>query len=170
MSSYIKLIIFIVVLVVISTAIVFVESSTDNMNKSMNTISDGIVQGDSDYNEAVDLVNSKYFDDGMEKAESAGDNFNNSLKMLKEMRDSSSDINEIHKEYINTVITELELKLQAVDLLKEAIGSFEIQSNYTGTNYGYQANDLMYQAKEYQNTRDSIVLNNSELFKETFNI
>ncbi|WP_458404286.1 hypothetical protein [Methanobrevibacter sp.] len=151
-------------------AIVFIESSTDNMNKSMHSISDCIVQGDSEYNEAVDLVNSKYFYDGMEKAESAGDNFNSSLKMLKELRDGYSDINEVHKEYIDTVINELELKLQAVDLLKEAIESFEIQSNYTGTNYGYQANDLMYQAKEYQDQRDSIVLNNSYLFKDTFSI
>ena len=107
MSSYIKLIIFIVVLVLISTAVVFVESSTDNMNKSMHSISDSIVQGDSDYNEAVDLVNSKHFDDGMDMAESAGDNFNVSLGKLKEMQDNSSDINEIHRKYINTVITEV---------------------------------------------------------------
>ena len=72
MSSYIKLIIFIVVLVLISTAIVFVESSTDDMNKSMHSISDGIVQGDSEYNEAVDLVNSKNFHDGMEKVSHDG--------------------------------------------------------------------------------------------------
>ena len=165
MSSYIKLIIFIVVLVLISTAVVFVESSTDNMNKSMHSISDSIVQGDSDYNEAVDLVNSKHFDDGMDMAESAGDNFNVSLKKLKEMQDNSSDINEIHRKYINTVINEVELKLQAVDLLKEAIECFEVQSNYTGSNYASQANDIMYQAKVYQDQRDNLVLNNSGLFK-----
>ncbi len=170
MSSYIKLIIFIVVLVLISTAIVFVESSTDDMNKSMHSISDGIVQGDSDYNEAVDLVNSKDFHDGMEKAESAGNSFNNSLDKLRQIQNSSQDINEIHREYINVVITELELKLQAIDLFKEAIDCFEVQSNYTGSNYAYQANDLMLQAKEYQNQRDSIVANNSNLFKEEFNI
>lgn len=67
MSSYIKLIIFVVVLVLVSTAILFVDSSTDNMNKSMHDISDGIVQGDSDYNDAVDLTNGKNFYDAMEK-------------------------------------------------------------------------------------------------------
>ena len=170
MSSYIKLIIFIVVLVLISTAIVFVESSTDDMNKSMHSISEGIVQGDSEYNEAVDLVNSKNFHDGMEKVESAGKSFNNSLDKLRQIQNSSQDINEIHREYINVVITELELKLQAIDLFKEAIDCFEVQSNYTGSNYAYQANDLMLQAKEYQNQRDSIVANNSNLFKEEFNI
>lgn len=170
MSSYIKLIIFIVVLVLISTAIVFVDSSTDDMNKSMHSISDGIVQGDSEYNEAVDLVNDKYFDDGMEKVESAGDHFNNSLDKLRQMQNNSQDINGVHREYISVVIKELELKLQAIDLFKEAIECFEVQSNYTGSNYASQVNDLMFQAKEYQNQRDSIVANNSDLFKEEFNI
>lgn len=159
------MIIFIAVLLIVSTAIVFVESSTDNMNKSMQSISDCIVQADSDYNEAVDLVNGKNFYDGMEKAVSAGDNFNRSLRMLNEMRDSHSDINAVHKEYIDTVITEINFKLQAVDLLKQAIECFEIQSNYTGTQYAYQANDLMIQAGEFQNQRDLIVEDNSELFK-----
>lgn len=170
MSSYIKLIIFIVVLILISAAIVFVESSTDDVNKSMRSISDGIVRGDSDYNEAVDLVNNKYFHDGMEKAESAGDNFNSSLDKLHQIRDNSPDISDVHKKYIDTVISEVEMKLQAVTLLEQAIECFEVQSNYTGTNYGYQANDVMYQALEYQNIRDSIVHNNSDLFKEEFTV
>ena len=171
MSSYIKLIIFVVVLLLISTAILFVDSSTDNMNKSMHEISDGIVKGDSDYNEAVELTNSKYFYDSMEKAESAGDNYNRSLSKLLEIQaDFSADVNSVHQEYINIVIQEVQFKLQAVDLLKEAIGSFEIESNYTGTNYGYEANDMMNQAKEYQNQRDLIVSNNPDLFKQKFSI
>ncbi len=171
MSSYIKLIIFVVVLLLISTAILFVDSSTDNMNKSMHEISDGIVKGDSDYNEAVELTNSKYFYDSMEKAESAGDNYNRSLSKLLEIQsDFSADVNSVHQNYINTVIQEVQFKLQAVDLLKEAIECFEIESNYTGTNYGYEANDMMNQAKEYQNQRDLIVSNNSDLFKQKFSI
>ena len=73
-------------------------------------------------------------------------------------------------ESIDTVISEVEMKLQAVTLLEQAIECFEVQSNYTGTNYGYQANDVMYQALEYQNIRDSIVHNNSDLFKEEFTV
>ena len=171
MSSYIKLIIFVVVLVLISTAILFIDSSTDNMNKSMQDISNGIVQGDSDYNEAVELTNSKYFYDSMEKAESAGNNYNRSLSKLLEIQSNfSADVNEVHQEYINIVIHEVEFKLQAVDLLKQAIESFQIESNYTGSNYGYEANDMMNQAKEYQNQRDSIVSNNPDLFKQEFSI
>lgn len=171
MSSYIKLIIFVVVLVLVSAAVVFVDSSTDDMNKSMHDISDGIVEGDSNYNEAVELTNSKYFYDAMEKAESAGNNYNRSLFKLIEIQDNfSADINSVHQEYVNTVIQELQFKLQAVDLLKEAIECFEIESNYTGTNYGYQANDVMNQAKVYQDQRDSIVTNNPDLFKQEFSI
>ena len=171
MSSYIKLIIFVVVLVLVSTAILFVDSSTDNMNKSMHEISDGIVQGDSEYNEAVELTNSKYFYDSMEKAESAENNYNRSLSKLLEIQsDFSADVNSVHQEYINTVIQEVQLKLEAVGLLKEAIECFEIESNYTGTNYGYEANDVMNQALEYQKQRDLIVSNNSDLFKQKFSI
>lgn len=171
MSSYIKLIIFVVVLVLISTAILFVDSSTDNMNKSMHDISDGIVNGDKDYNEAVELTNSKYFYDAMEKAESAGNNYNKSLFKLIEIQNNfSADVSNVHQDYINIVIQEVQFKLQAVDLLKEAIGCFEIESNYTGTNYGYEANDMMNQAKEYQNQRDLIVSDNPDLFKQEFSI
>ncbi len=171
MSSYIKLIIFIVVLVLISTAILFIESSTDNMNKAMPDINDGIVAGDSEYNEAVVLVNNKNFYESMEKAESAGNNYNKSMIKLREVQSNfSSDVNSVHKEYINTVINEVEYKLKAVDLLKEAIECFEVNSNYTGSNYGFEANDAMNQAVEYQNQRDLIVSDNQNLFKQRFGI
>ena len=166
MSSYIKLIIFIVALLVISTAILFIDSSTDNMNKAMPEINDGIVNGDNDYNEAVDLVNSKYFYDGMEKAESAGNNYNKSLNNLLALQDNfASDVNSVHQDYISTLINEVEFKLKAVELLEEAIECFEIESNYTGSNYGFEANDAMNQALEFQNQRNLMVNDNPNLFK-----
>ena len=169
MSSYSKLIIFIVVLVLISAAVLFIDSSTDNINKVMPEISDGIVQGDKDYNEAVDLVNDKNFHESKQKAESAGDNYNKSLLNLREIQNNfSADVNGVHKEYISTTINEVELKLKAVDLLKDAIECFEVYSNYTGSNYGFEANDAMNQALEYQHQRDSIVSDNPNLFKQNF--
>ena len=166
MSSYSKLIIFIVVLLAISAAVLFIDSSTDNMNVAMPDISESIVDGDNEYNEAVDLVNNKNFHRSKEKAESAGDNYNKSLVKLHEVQSNfSSDIHGVHKDYINTVIDEVELKLKAVDLLKEAIDCFEVNSNYTGSNYGFEANDAMDQAVEYQNQRNSIVEDNPKLFK-----
>lgn len=165
MSSYIKLIIFIVVLLLISVAIVFIDSSVENMNHSMPSISDGIVQGDKDYNESVELLNERSFDEASQKAISAGDNYNNSLKKLEEMRDKyDKDLNEVHKDYIGATVDELNLKLKAVDELKEAIYYLERFYNYTGSSHGTEANDIMQDAVEYQKQRNDIVLENPKLF------
>lgn len=165
MSSYIKLIIFIVVLLIISASIVFIDSSMDNINQSMPSISEGIVQGDKDYNESVELLNSRYFNDANDKAISAGDNYNNSLKKLNDIKDKfNKDLNEVHKDYIDAAINELELKLRAVDELKESIYYLQNYYNFTGSTHGTQANELMYDAVEYQNQRNGIVQENPDLF------
>ena len=165
MSSYIKLIIFIVVLLLISVAIVFIDSSVENMNHSMPAISDGIVEGDKDYNESVELLNERSFDEASQKAVSAGDNYNESLKKLKETRDKyDKDLNEVHKDYIDTTINELNLKLNAVDELNEAIYYLRMYYNYTGSTHGTEANDIMQDAVKYQNERNEIVLENPKLF------
>ena len=131
----------------------------------MPKISDGIVQGDKDYNESVDLLNTKYFEQSREKAISAGDNYNDSLHSLEDIRDKyGKDLNEVHKDYIDTTINELELKLKAVDNLKDSIYYLEMYDNYTGSAYGSDANEIMYDALNYQNERNGIVQNNSELF------
>ena len=165
MSSYIKLIIFIVVLLIISASIVFIDSSMDNINQSMPSISEGIVQGDKDYNESVELLNSRYFNDANDKAISAGDNYNNSLKKLNDIKDKfNKDLNEVHKDYIDAAINELELKLKAVDELKESIYYLQNYYNYTGSTHGTQANELMYDALQYQNQRNGMVQDNPDLF------
>ena len=167
MSSYSKLIIFVLALLIISAAVVLIDSSVDSINKTMPDISDSIVKGDSDYNEAVILVNSRSFDESMNKAISAGNNYNDSLDKLRDIQNNfSSDVNEVQGEYIDTVIRELELKLQAVDKLKESIDCFRVNSNYTGTNYASEANDLIYEATKYQDQRDTIVKENPKLFRE----
>ena len=54
------------------------------------------------------------------------------------------------------------------DYLKESIDCFKVYSNYTGTNYASEANDLIYDAVNYQNERDTIVKDNPNLFKQNF--
>lgn len=108
MSSYSKLIIFVAVLLIISVAVVLIDSSVDSINKTMPDISDSIVNGDNDYNEAVILVNSRSFDESRNKAISAGNNYNDSLDKLNDIKNNfSSDVNDIQDEYIDTVIREL---------------------------------------------------------------
>ena len=111
-------------------------------------------------------MNSRSFDESRNKAISAGNNYNDSLDKLNDIKNNfSSDVNDIQDEYIDTVIRELELKLQAVDKLKESIDCFEVNSNYTGTNYASEANDLIYEATKYQDQRDTLVKENPKLFK-----
>lgn len=81
-SSYSKLIIFILVLLFISAAIFFIDSSMDSINRTMPGVSDSIVNGDKEYNEAVQLVNDKSFDEAKTKAVSAENNYNSSLIRL----------------------------------------------------------------------------------------
>ena len=169
MSSYSKLIIFVIVLIVIASAIVLIDSSMDNINDSMPEISKGIVNGDNDYNESVELVNNKYFSDAMSKAESAEANYNNSLDKLLGIEDKfDKDLNDVHKQYIRAIINEVRLKLKAVGELKIAIENFQEYSNYTGSTHASEANDYIYESINYKKDRNSIVENNSDLFKENF--
>ena len=165
MSSYVKLIIFVVVLLIISAGVVLIQSSMDNINESMPAISDGIVQGDRDYNESVRLLNNRDFVLSREMADSAEENYNGSLEKLESIRDKyGKDLNDVHKDYIDATINELKLKLKAVNELKEAIYYLESYYNYTGSNYGMQANDYMQDSLKYQNERNEIFQENPELF------
>ena len=169
MSKYVKLIIFILILAIILAAIIFIDSSTDNMNKLMPKISDGVVNGDKDYNEAVGLVNNKSYDKSMNKAVSAGNNYNDSLNKLHILQNNfSSDVNQVHKNYVNNAILELELKIKAVDKLKDAIDCFKVNYNSTGSAYAVEANDFMNESMKYKDIRDSLVSDNPKLFKQNF--
>ena len=53
MSSYSKLIIFVLALLIISAAVIFIDSSVDNINKTMPEISDSIVNGDNEDRKSV---------------------------------------------------------------------------------------------------------------------
>lgn len=131
----------------------------------MPEISDSIVQGDQDYNESVELLNSKDYEQANQKAKSAGDNYNNSLHKLESIRDNfEKDLNNVHKNYIDTTISELKIKLKAVDELKESIYYLEMYYNYTGSSHGTEANDLMSQALNFQHERNNIVQENPQFF------
>ena len=165
MSSNIKLIIFIVILLIISAAIIFIDSSINNVNQSMPEINDCIIQADKDYNESVELLNSKNYDEAYQKAISAEDNYNKSISKLSEIRSVyNKDLNNIHKKYIDTTIKELKYKLDAIDELNESIYYLRVYNNYTGSTHGTKANDLMKNATGYQNERNNIVLENPKLF------
>lgn len=166
MSDYSKVIIFIVFLIVFSASIIYLNNSESSMNKVMPDISSTVVAGDSDYNQAVDLLNNKNYDESRNKAISASNNFNQSLSQLNSIKDNfTSDTNDFHKSYINALFNELELKLNATDNLLESIGYYKNHQNSTGNEYSHNANELMNDALEFQNVRNNLVKDNPNLFK-----
>ncbi len=166
MSDYSKVIIFIIILIVFSGAVIYLYNSESNMNHFMPDISSSIVAGDSDYNSAVDLLNSKNYSEAKNKAISAKNNFNQSMIKLSDIKyNFTSDTDDVHKNYINTVLNELQLKINATDYLLEAIDNFKDSKNSTGNDYSNQANNLMKDALEFQNVRNNLVKDNPDLFK-----
>lgn len=142
------------------------ESSIDNINGVMPKVNEGVVNGDKYYNESVVSLNNKNFNDSKYKANLANDNYNNSLNELSKIQNKyGNDLNDIQREYINTVVNELKLKLMAVEKLKLSIEYLTIQSNDTGSSYGFEANDLINKSLTYQHKRDNIVHDNQRLFK-----
>ncbi len=136
------------------------------MNEAMPDISSSIVAGDSDYNSAVDLLNDKSYNEARNKAISAENNFNQSRIQLLDIKDNfTSDTNDVHKNYINTVIKELELKINATENLLESIDYYKNYQNSTGNDYSSRANELMNEALDFQNVRNNLVRENPNLFK-----
>lgn len=132
----------------------------------MPDISSSIVAGDSDYNSAVDLLNDKSYNEARNKAISAENNFNQSRIQLLDIKDNfTSDTNDVHKNYINTVIKELELKINATENLLESIDYYKNYQNSTGNDYSSRANELMNEALDFQNVRNNLVRENPNLFK-----
>ena len=132
----------------------------------MPDISSSIVAGDSDYNSAVDLLNDKSYNEARNKAISAENNFNQSRIQLLDIKDNfTSDTNDVHKNYINTVIKELELKINATENLLESIDYYKNYQNSTGNDYSSHANELMNEALDFQNVRNNLVRENPNLFK-----
>ena len=132
----------------------------------MPDISSNIVTGDSDYNSAVDLLNSKNYSEAKNKVISAKNNFNQSMIQLSNIKNNfTSDTSDVHKNYINTVLKELELKMNATDYLLKAIDNFKDHKNNTGNDYSKRANELMKEALEFQNVRNNLVKENPNLFK-----
>ncbi|MBQ9026496.1 MAG: hypothetical protein IJ104_09005, partial [Methanobrevibacter sp.] len=127
---------------------------------------ESIATGDSDYNEAVDLLNDKNYDESRNKAISASNNFNKSISQLTSIKDNfTSSTDDVYKSYVNTLLEELKLKLNATDYLMEAIDYFENYQNSTGNSYAYEANELMNDALEFQKVRNDLVKDNPDLFK-----
>lgn len=137
----------------------------NSLDNSMAEISDNISNGDKEYNDAVNLINNKNYDEALEKALYASEILIKVPEICQIYRMVVIIFNEVHKEYLATAIDEVELKQDAASNLVHAIYYFKNNDNSTGSSYGNKANSLMDEAIQYQNARNKLVNDNPNLFR-----
>ena len=93
--------------------------------------------------------------------------YNDEVYMLK-FSENHAKRTDISTSYVNNAILELELKIKAVNKLKDAIDCFKVNYNSTGSAYAVEANDFMNESMKYKDIRDSLVSDNPKLFKQNF--
>ena len=115
------------------------------------------------------MLNDKNYDESKNKAISASNNFNKSISQLSGIKDNfTSNTNDVYKSYVNTLLEELKLKMNATGDLLEAIDYYKNYQNSTGNSYASEANEFMNDALEFQNVRNGLVKDNPDLFKWGF--
>ncbi len=155
-----KNIIIIFVLLVTVSISGCINSSIDDINKIIPQLSQDIINGDNNYNDAVNYVNNRDYDTADEKTKLAITNFNNGQNKILEIDQYLENVNEtIYIQYLNLVKEELSLKENATSNLQLAIQFFQAGNNETGNSYVSTANSLMDQAVIIQKERDALVQN-----------
>jgi cellobiose-specific phosphotransferase system component IIA len=160
-----KIIIVIVSLVAIAIS-GCINSPIDNINLIIPKLSQNIVDGDINYNEAVKYVNARNYDAADQKVKESTMNFNEGQNKLLSIDNLNELNNTIHIQYINLISEELSLKQNATINLQLAIQYFKSGDNKTANEHVTKANSLMTQGVSFQNQRQSLVVNNPNIFKE----
>ncbi|MDR1721841.1 MAG: hypothetical protein LBR24_02195 [Methanobrevibacter sp.] len=163
MKKYIIIIAVLLSLVVISGCI---NSDMDNINNLIQQLNNNIVNGDLNYNAAVDDLNSHNYDDAAEKINIANENFNECKNKIAEIKQSYKKLNNsLYEDYIDLVGQEIDLKLNATINLKHALNNFQKGNNQTANKYVDYANNFMIDGIQIQKERDQLVSDNTDKFK-----
>lgn len=142
-----------------------INSPLDNINIIMPKLSQNIVDGDSNYNEAVIYTNNKNYDAADQKIKKSIASFNEGQNKLLSI-DNTNELNDtIYIQYLNLIKEEISLKQNATADLQLAIKYFEAGDNETGNQYVTKANSLMTNGVFVQNQRQNLVINNPDKFK-----
>ncbi|MCL2116685.1 MAG: hypothetical protein FWH29_10755 [Methanobrevibacter sp.] len=142
-----------------------ITSSIENIDLTMSEISQNIVDGDRNYNEAVKYVNSRNYDAADEKIKNAITSFNEGQNKFLSI-DNVNEINEtIYTQYINLIKEEISLKQNATINLQLAIQYYKSGNNETANGYVTKANSFMTQGVVIQNQRHNLAVNNPDKFK-----
>lgn len=144
-----------------------INSPIDNINNRMKDLNTDITAGDTDYNSAINSINSHDFASGNNNIQIAKDKFNDAESKISEIEEYKNNLNEsVYKDYIDLIKEEVSLKKQASDELYLAMQYYTNNDSNSGNSYANSANSLMKQAVILQGERNSLVEENSELFKK----
>jgi len=141
-----------------------INSSLDNINIIMPKLSQNIVDGDSNYNEAVNYVNNNNYDAADQKIKKSISNFNEGQDKLLSINNINELNDTIYIQYFDLIKEELSLKQNAAANLQLANEYFK-SGDKTANEYVTKANSLMTQGVFVQNQRQSLVVNNPDKFK-----
>ncbi|MDR0900343.1 MAG: hypothetical protein LBM26_01680 [Methanobrevibacter sp.] len=158
----------IIILVILATVSISgcINSPLDNINEIIPNLSQHIVNGDNNYNEAVKAVNNLDYAIADEKAKTAKSEFNEAQNNLLEINKYTDNINEtLYLQYIQLLKEEINLKQNATKNLQLATEYFESGSISSANSYVDIANSLMDQGITIQKEREQIIKDNPGKFQ-----
>lgn len=158
-----------IVIIGVLIAVVFVSgcinTEMDNLNKIVNDLSDDIISGDTNYNNAINSLNSKDYTNAESSIFNASTSYTNSYNtVLEAIKDAERLNNTIYANYLNIVKSEIQLKLNATNQLQLAVQSYKSGGVEDGNSYSDKASVTMTQALIKQKERASIAKNNPDRF------
>ena len=160
-----KKIVIIIVLFVTVAVSGCINSPIDNINTVIAKLSQNIVGGDSNYNEAVNYVNSHNYYVADQKVKISLESFTEGQNRILSI-DYVNELNDtVYIEYLNLIKEELSFKRNATVNLQLAIQYFKSGDNKTANGYVTKANSLMIQGVSVQKQRQNLVINNPDKFQ-----
>lgn len=143
------------------------SSNLDYANYTILDLNNKISSGDEAYNQAVQDVNEKKFDDGINELNNAKTSFSDAKDLIDKLKEDSSLNDDVYSRYIECVDNEIMYKENASSNLELAANALKHSNINTANNYIYQAGDDMHQALTYQYQRSQIVENNPDKFENS---
>lgn len=158
-----------IVIVGILIAVVLVSgcinSEIGNLNKIINDLNKDIVNGDANYNKAINSLNSKDYVNAESSIFNASTSYTNAFNKVSEsIKDAEGLNNTLYLNYLNIVKEEIQLKLNATNQLQLAVQSYKSGEADSGNTYSDKAIIAMTQAIIKQKERSKIAKNNPDKF------
>ncbi|MDR1819361.1 MAG: hypothetical protein LBR15_03845 [Methanobrevibacter sp.] len=141
-----------------------VNSDMENINQIIPKLNDNIKSGDSNFNLAVDGLNANKANVAETRVKTAIEKFNNAKINIDDMRKNYKNLNNTkYINYIDLISEELDYKINASLALQSAIRTPSSDKQLFNEYVSY-ANSWMLKGFYIQDERNSLVLNNPNLF------